>query len=390
MKIGAGATGGEAALIAANAGYRIVSGDCPTVGIAGGYTTGGGHGLLNSVYGMAADNALEWEVVTVDGRHLVATPTQNKDLYWALSGGGGGTYAVILSLTTKLHPEGHVGAATLIFNRTSSPSNESYTEAVSLFWQALPDMVDQGVTVLYQISDGQLWLQNATAPDKTADELLGFLRPLLRQLDDLGIPYEVASWTAPSYAEHYSHTNGPLPFGLYPTTQLFNSRLISRATSESGDRSKSLTAAMEKAIASDSAAGLFFGCSAMNVKGVPHPDNGVAPMWRQAIAICMTISLYDWNIPEETMVARRAHLAKVVTPMIEAETADSGAYLNEADPLVYPPGELRWQKEFYGSNYDRLRRTKRKWDPESLLYAHTAVGAEDFFQDGEGRLCRIH
>jgi hypothetical protein len=76
--------------------------------------------------------------------------------------------------------------------------------------------------------------------------------------------------------------------------------------------------------------------------------------------------------------------------MIEAETADSGAYLNEADPLVYPPGELRWQKEFYGSNYDRLRRIKRKWDPESLLYAHTAVGAEDFFQDGEGRLCRIH
>jgi hypothetical protein len=41
------------------------------------------------------------------------------------------------------------------------------------------------------------------------------------------------------------------------------------------------------------------------------------------------------------MVVRRAYLAKVVTPIIEAEIVDSSIYLNEADPLVYPPSELR-------------------------------------------------
>lgn len=60
------------------------------MGIAAGYTQGGGHSLLISGYGMAADQVLEWEVVTPMGEHLFATPQQNIDLYWALSGGGDG------------------------------------------------------------------------------------------------------------------------------------------------------------------------------------------------------------------------------------------------------------------------------------------------------------
>ena len=122
VKLGAGTTGGEAALLVGAAGYRMVTGDCPTVGVAAGYSMGGGHGLLNSVNGLAADNVLEWEVVTATGEHVVATETQNQDLYWALSGGGGGTYAVVLSMTARIYQDGQVGAATLRFNRTASPN----------------------------------------------------------------------------------------------------------------------------------------------------------------------------------------------------------------------------------------------------------------------------
>ena len=48
---------------------------------------GGGHSILSSAYGLAADQTLEFEVVTMQGEHIVASPTQNEDLYWALSGG---------------------------------------------------------------------------------------------------------------------------------------------------------------------------------------------------------------------------------------------------------------------------------------------------------------
>ncbi|KAJ2978981.1 hypothetical protein NUW58_g7323 [Xylaria curta] len=84
VKVGAGVQFFELYNVAASKGFRVVGGYCPTVGIAGGYITGGGHGPLGATYGLAADNTLEFEVVTADGRHLVASPTQHSDLYWAL------------------------------------------------------------------------------------------------------------------------------------------------------------------------------------------------------------------------------------------------------------------------------------------------------------------
>lgn len=81
-------------------------------------------------------------------------------------------------------------------------------------------------------------------------------------------------------------------------------------------------------------------------------------------------------------------MADVITPAMEAATPDSGAYLNEADPYVYPPGSLKWQNTFYGTHYPRLRQIKDKWDPQSVFYANTAVGSEDWTEDASGRLCK--
>ncbi|TGO66741.1 hypothetical protein BOTNAR_0055g00280 [Botryotinia narcissicola] len=49
-------------------------------------------------FGLAVDEVLEWQVVTGVGTLVTATPTQNSDLLWALSGGGGGTYGIVLAL----------------------------------------------------------------------------------------------------------------------------------------------------------------------------------------------------------------------------------------------------------------------------------------------------
>jgi len=43
--------------------------------------------MLSPVFGMAADQTLEFEVVTTEGKFVVASPKENSDLYWALSGG---------------------------------------------------------------------------------------------------------------------------------------------------------------------------------------------------------------------------------------------------------------------------------------------------------------
>ena len=87
MKVGAGVQGQDVYSAADAQGLQVVSGECPSVGMAGGYTQGGGHSLYLTARGLGADQALEWEVVTGTGEYLVANRQQNTDMYWALSGG---------------------------------------------------------------------------------------------------------------------------------------------------------------------------------------------------------------------------------------------------------------------------------------------------------------
>lgn len=84
------------------------------------------------------------------------------------------------------------------------------------------------------------------------------------------------------------------------------------------------------------------------------------------------------------MLALQRKMTDVYIPSLKALSPGSGAYLNEADFL-----EPDWQQSFYGANYERLKAIKRKYDPNSIFYATTAVGSDEWKVDGGGRLCRV-
>src|SRR3569833_2834534 len=67
----------------------VTSGDT-TLAMAGGWSAGGGHSILSSLYGMGSDQILSLNLVTADGRFRTADATHNEDLFFALRGGGGG------------------------------------------------------------------------------------------------------------------------------------------------------------------------------------------------------------------------------------------------------------------------------------------------------------
>jgi FAD/FMN-containing dehydrogenase len=129
VKVGAGIIAGEVYEYVNSKGYRVVGPECVLCGFAGGYTQGVGHSQLTSAYGLAVDQVLEWEVVTPAGDYVTATPEKHADVYWALAGGGPGTYGVVLSVTVKAYPDGPVAGGTLRFNNTNS---DAYWEAVGL------------------------------------------------------------------------------------------------------------------------------------------------------------------------------------------------------------------------------------------------------------------
>src|SRR5499427_5809633 len=103
VTLGAGTIGIQAYdAVITKGGKYIQGGGCLTVGLAG-LIQGGGFGSFSKHYGTAAASLLEAEVVTADGQIRIANACTNPDLFWALKGGGGGTFGVVSRLTVRLH-----------------------------------------------------------------------------------------------------------------------------------------------------------------------------------------------------------------------------------------------------------------------------------------------
>lgn len=94
---------------------------------------------------MGVNQVLDWDVITASGNLITASPTQNADLYWALSGGGPGAYGAAVSVTVRDFLDQMVGGASMAFakggNNTAS-DNDAFWKGVQAFMALLPDIVD--------------------------------------------------------------------------------------------------------------------------------------------------------------------------------------------------------------------------------------------------------
>ncbi|CAO2199821.1 unnamed protein product [Urochloa humidicola] len=97
-----GATLGELyyAVWKANRTLGFPGGTCPTVGL-GGFVSGGGFGVLARKHGIAADNVLDATLIDASGR-MLTRDTMDDDVFWAIRGGGGGSWGVVYSWTLRL------------------------------------------------------------------------------------------------------------------------------------------------------------------------------------------------------------------------------------------------------------------------------------------------
>ncbi|KAF2396170.1 FAD-binding domain-containing protein [Trichodelitschia bisporula] len=411
VTVGSGAQWSEVNSKARERSLAVVAGASTTVGV-GGYIAGGGHGPLSAKFGLAADNVLEIEAVTASGEIITANECQNQDLFWALRGGGGSTFAVVTTYTMKAFPS--VPVARWI-GRVSG-------------WDALTHMHVNWGKMAAQGASGYLngypgrgsgsASMTMNMPNATATTLHRYLDPIITNIEGItgrrgsGDDDEGSGSGSRGGSSNRDDENRRLAkrtnliTGVYQdfasvhdfldaTTfnreegvgQVFpgtgsNKIITSWLWSEKAVAHPNLRQALMGAFDSDTQLlnDLTAGVGTANPPFIRGGGNAVNPAWRTAIM--RPAAELQWSGSDKVKLAKRKADALKFGASLASVDPEGGTYLNEADPDT-----PNWQHAFWGSNYPRLLEIKRTRDPEGVFWCKACVGSEYWDVSAEGQLC---
>ncbi|KAF9886062.1 hypothetical protein FE257_012119 [Aspergillus nanangensis] len=401
VTLGAGVMGFELLDAAADAGFIALAGLCPTVGVAGGFIQGGGHSVLAPLYGVASDNALEFEVVTAQGDLVVANQFQNPDLYWAFRGGGGGTFGVAVHTTVQTFPDIPAVRVSLDIQVPLTSAELAGQHGNADIWHIIEDIVDLIATLNTGTNSADLTI--TPTPSTGNQSQITFttymtgagsgnpidihdadaqFAPLRSKLDARrGVSY---SYSSTPYAYLSTAVAEPTPFDRWGVGFVEGSVFLSDEFSMSTAAPHKIAKVLSQIqFWPGNRAEILIAGGGRVKANKAVVESALLPAWRDAL-LMMTVRRYLGPTPSpEAQREFRREMTSVVMPLMRSLERDSlhmGSYLNLADP-----DEPRWKEAFWGRNYPRLYRVKQTWDADGVFVVRHGVGSEDWHDEG---LCR--
>lgn len=394
LKLGAGVQVGELYAAANKYGVTAVGGECKGVGVTGGYIAGGGHSPMTSKYGMAADQVLSIDIVTPNGRFITADENNNKDLFWAIRGGGGATFGVVTGMTVKVHPKMTFSGATFTITSgtDTNVTDAVFWAAVSAYWSKFPSYAAKDTygysTIFPRGPDGGFmwsmlpWMN----PGMKLVDFKAMVAPLFEEWTALGLVFE------PKYFEHdnfYDAWTTHFPVEAVANSNLRTASRLFPAKNWEDKATLNATISAIRGVVEEGSA--FIGYNMNGAAPAGTPANAVNPAWREAVMFGIIGSMWAADATPEEVEATNKRVTWDWMERLRKVTPGSGGYGNEGDVM-----EPNFGQAFFGSNYERLVSIKKAVDPWDVFWAPTAVGSEDWYITGQedwltretGKLCR--
>lgn len=373
IKVGACVESIEAHTFANSHKSMIVGGNCPIVGIAGGYTQSDGHGHPPSECSLSADQVLDWEAVTASGKLVTANADSHQDLFWVLRGGGSGLYGVVVSMTIKALPDNFFSMAYVSVMKNGNNAGALCT-AVGTSLQILSSLVDAGAFVVWVAGPSGFMIMPAIAPDHHQEDLGHLLEPFLTKLDELRLDHRYSSYEKATFLDNYNAQTASWNVSDYNLSGSLIPRSLLTENSEQ----------LLEATRFISSQTLISSVNYNVTKGVSSPDEvAINPYFREtpmSIALGTPIDYADWN----TALTGQDHISSFFLTKLAEIMPFGAAYLSEADFQA-----ADFKALFCGLHYNRFDKIEGQFDPKDLFYAKTAVGNDRWAENGEGRLCRV-
>ncbi|EIW57346.1 FAD-binding domain-containing protein [Trametes versicolor FP-101664 SS1] len=380
LTVEAGVQWHEAYSAADASGRTIVGGVTAggSVGAAGGWPAGGGHSALTPTFGLGVDNILEMTLVTANGTFLAANPHINPDLFWALRGGGGGTYGIVTSVTYRTHPRVPVIGAFLGVGANASQPTAALLAAFTELVRITPNLTDAGwggyTDIVPAFAGGgavgfsiTYILPNVSwaAANATIQPYFDFVNALAANSSGDAAPTVLSFAFTQQYTSFFDWYNqnvdetGGVGFNLE-----LGSWLLPRSTLEGNPQGVAATV-----LGTTAGYYLVAGGAASRV----DPDAaGINPAWRKAAVHVVGGATWADGTTSHEINALRAALSDR-NAQLRSLAPESGAYFNEASPF-----EPDFKQAFFGSHYDRLRAIKGVYDPQDLFIVTEGVASDEW------------